>query len=524
MHILPDRSICGLRRRPRAGTTARIAAAGLSVFCCAAVLWAAAGKAAAEPVTLTIVHFNDLDRMEERRGRGGMARLAAVVAAERRRAEHLLVTFAGDAISPSLMSGIDKGAHMIGLLNRLGLAAMALGNHEFDFGPEVARRRVAEAAFPVLAANVREPGGAPFAGTTASIAVSAGRFRIGIFGLTTAATPAVSSPGDVVFRPAAETAVEQARALHAAGADLVIALAHTGAAEDAEIRALGVVDVLLSGDDHVLKTEYDGRTLFAESGAQADRVTVIDLLLDETGPPGAERVVWSPSWRVVDTAGVAPDPATAAVVAAHLGTLSKDLDVAVGAVSTGLDSRRAAVRGGEAAIGNLFADAVRWATGADVAVLNGGGIRAARVYAPGARLTRRDVLSELPFGNRTVVIELAGRQVAAAIEHGLGGVEKRAGRFPHVSGLRVVYDPGRPPGRRIVDIRSGGAPLDPDAAYTLATNEFMARGGDGYAVFAGAKRIVDERAGGLLAGQVIRYIAERGTVAPRIDGRMRAAE
>ena len=89
----------------------------------------AAGSAGAEPTRLTIVHFNDLDRMEEKRGRGGVAKLAAVIEAERQRSDNVLVTFGGDTISPSLMSGFDKGAHMIDLLNRLGLTAMAIGNH-----------------------------------------------------------------------------------------------------------------------------------------------------------------------------------------------------------------------------------------------------------------------------------------------------------------------------------------------------------------------------------------------------------
>ena len=109
-----------------------------------------AGNSFAEPVEMTIVHFNDLDRMEESGGQGGVARLAAVIKSERANSDNVLVTFAGDTISPSLMSGFDKGAHMIELLNRLDLTAMAIGNHEYDFGPDVAKQRFAEANFPIL--------------------------------------------------------------------------------------------------------------------------------------------------------------------------------------------------------------------------------------------------------------------------------------------------------------------------------------------------------------------------------------
>ena len=125
---------------------------------------------------------------------------------------------------------------------------------------------------------------------------------------------------------------------------------------------------------------------------------------------------------------------------------------------------------------------MRAATGADLALTNGGGIRANKIYAPGTTLTRRDILSELPFGNKTVVLEMAGRDIVAALENGLGKIEDGAGRFPHVSGLSVSYDPSRPAGERVLAVTRGGAPLDLDATFTLATNDYMAGGGDGYDV------------------------------------------
>ena len=489
----------------------------------ATALAAGAGTALAAPAKLTIVHFSDLDRMEERNGRGGVARLAAVIKAERERAENLLVTFAGDAISPSLMSGFDKGAHMIDLLNRLGLSAMALGNHEFDFGPAIARQRISEAAFPVLGANNRDADGEIIDGARVSMMFEVDGFRVGMFGLTTVGTAVKSSPGSVVFLPVVDVAAEQARMLRDAGAHLVIALAHTDADEDAALLAQGAIDILLSGDDHVLRIQYDRGVLFAESGEQADRVTVIELHLDEIESRGETRFAWSPSFRVIDTANVAPDPELAAATAAYLDRLSQELDVEIGSTRTEIDSRRAAVRGGEAAIGNLIADAVRLATGADIALTNGGGIRANRIYAPGTVLTRRDILRELPFGNKTIVIEVTGRDVVEALEHGLAGIGTGSGRFPHVSGLEVAYDPGKPPGKRVIAVLRNGRHLDPRRTLTLATNEFLGRGGDGYRMFAKKRRIVDANAGTLMATQVIRHIAARGTVAPRVDGRLRIA-
>ena len=114
------------------------------------VLSLLASPIAAEPLFLTLVHINDWDRMAGRKGAGGAARIAAVVAEERARAKtaggHAIVTFGGDMISPSLMSGIDKGAHMIALADAIGIDIGTVGNHEFDFGAEILRKRLSSRA------------------------------------------------------------------------------------------------------------------------------------------------------------------------------------------------------------------------------------------------------------------------------------------------------------------------------------------------------------------------------------------
>ncbi|MCA8906939.1 MAG: 5'-nucleotidase C-terminal domain-containing protein [Rhodospirillaceae bacterium] len=178
------------------------------------------------------------------------------------------------------------------------------------------------------------------------------------------------------------------------------------------------------------------------------------------------------------------------------------------------------MRTGEAAFGNLVADAMRAAVGADIAITNGGGIRADRDYPAGSVLTRRDIQEELPFGNRTVLLELTGADVLAALETGFSGIEEGAGRFPQVSGLAVGYDPTRPAGARVVSVTVGGAPLDPAATYRVATNDFLARGGDGYAALTHGRTLIDPTSGGLMATQVIDHIATAGTVAPTVEGRL----
>ena len=140
------------------------------------------------------------------------------------------------------------------------------------------------------------------------------------------------------------------------------------------------------------------------------------------------------------------------------------------------------MRGREAAIGNLIADAMRERTRADAAIMNGGGIRGGKVYEPGTAITRRDVQAELPFGNHLVALDVKGSDLRLAIENGLSRLPAAAGRFPQVSGMTVEFDPRQPAGSRVLTITVGGAPLDANKTYRVAVNDFMARGGDGYSL------------------------------------------
>jgi 2',3'-cyclic-nucleotide 2'-phosphodiesterase (5'-nucleotidase family) len=180
------------------------------------------------------------------------------------------------------------------------------------------------------------------------------------------------------------------------------------------------------------------------------------------------------------------------------------------------------VRTGESAIGNLIADAMRNKTGASIGVMNGGGIRGGKVYPAGSTITRRDVLAELPFGNRVVTIDVRGRDLRAALENGFSRLSDAAGRFPQVSGLNIEFDPRRPPGKRIVSIKVNNAPLSPNRMYRIATNDFLARGSDGYDQFGKAKPLLPADDSPLLANEVMTYLRQLGTVRRGVEGRIDA--
>lgn len=491
-----------------------------------AVVWLA-GPLAAAPAKLVILHLSDWDRIEAVDGAGGAARIAATIKAEKAKAAEtgatVLVTFGGDMISPSLLSGIDQGAHMIDMANTVGLDYAVLGNHEFDFGPEILKARLAESTFRWLAGNVSENGQPNFPGAADATIIEIGGYKIGILGLTTPDTVLLSSPGPgVTFEPYASAGPRITKVLRDQGADLVIALSHDDYTDDLELmQAVPGIDIVLGGHDHLALTHYDGQHAVLKAGSQGTFVGRLRLTVDRVEGRDGPKVVWTPDFAQIHTSAVAPDPEVQGKVEGYLAKLNAELGQPVGTTTTELDSRRATVRGGEAAIGNLIADAMRAAVDADVAITNGGGIRGDTTYPAGTTLTRKAVLAELPFGNRTLKLELTGADLLAALENGVSQVEDGGGRFPQVSGLSFEYDADKPAGSRVGAVTVGGNPLDPSAAYTLATNDFMARGGDGYASLATARVLVDVRSAKLMASQVMDHVAALGTVAPTVEGRIR---
>ena len=150
----------------------------------------------------------------------------------------------------------------------------------------------------------------------------------------------------------------------------------------------------------------------------------------------------------------------------------------------------------------------------DVAMLNGGGIRSDRVVQPGP-LTRRDVASLLPFGNVVVVLEVTGRQLREALEHGLAQRDREGGGFLQIGGVALTFDPSRAAGSRIVTAKVGDAPLDPERRYTAAVVEYLVRGGDGFTSFRDARVLTDAASGPILADVLL---------APVVDGRIRATQ
>ena len=484
------------------------------------VLLATAAPVLAEPVKITLLGVGDVYNFAGVGGQGGFAKLNAVARAERAANPNMLYLFDGDMLSPSLMSGFDKGQNTIDLTNLVPFDLAVPGNHEFDFGPENFAEKMAASKYPWAAINITNKDGSPVAGLGGVMMKEVAGVRIALIPVAQDTSPEVASTGDLVFGDTVDMGIAAAKQARKDGADLVVGVVQTNIYNDLKLVRSKAFDVVLSGDDHSYGTSYDGITAYVETGIDARLLSPVDLMVEVTEQDGKRVVKWSPAFRFIDTAFVTADPETQAAVDVYTRQLDDTLNVQIGTAATAMDSRRNVVRGQESTMGNLIADAMRAATGADIAIMNGGGIRADRTYDAGATLTRRDILTELPFGNITQLIEIPGAQVLAALENGVSQVDKGAGRFPQVSGLTFVYDPGAGAGNRVSGVMVAGAPLVADKLYRVAVNDYILGGGDGYAALGGGRLINGTVAGALVANDVMAYVEKLGTVKAAVEGRI----
>lgn len=427
----------------------------------------------------------------------------------------------GDDLGPSLMSSIFRGQHVIESLTAAGLDVETLGNHEFGHGPEQLRALIPTAGFPFVTANVRDAtSSSAFAsdlGVRTWLIKEVAGVRIGFTGLAPANTANITNVGpNVRVLDPIEAMRQVVPEMRAAGAHVVVLLSHL-CSDDTEGLVARVNGIDVAVGDHCSRALETPRvvngTIVSRRGDELRLLGQLDLYV-----AGGRVARFTYMQHTVSPNGPI-DEAVAAITARYKDALDPELLAELGVTDVPLDATREVVRGAESAAGNLAADALRSWGNADVALQNGGAIRGERVFGPGV-LLKRDIAEMLPFANYAVVLRLSGSDLLAALENGVSRVEQSDGRFPQVSGLEFIWNPEIPAGLRVREVVVGGQALDLEATYTVATNDFMASGGDGYSMLRDAEVVVPGQAGPLLTNLVMEYIQEQGAVSPGVEGRI----
>ena len=483
-------------------------------------------------ITLTILHTSEhhgtLQPIESGpfKGLGGVARRAAVIERIRKESERVLLVDSGDLLVGTAMSSVFRGTADIAVMGLMRYDAVAVGNHDLDFGVEHLRSLRKKATFPFLCTNLRPKK----AGACERFVVkSVGPLRIGFLGLV-----GKRSYPDLFSRSALREVdfIDPVAAAKAAAAELrgrvelLVAITHQETEEDLSLaRAVPELDVLIgghtSGFDGLFPAEAStpvrGRVdplprgpIFVKTYQQGRTLGRLDLVYDR-GLRAAEA-------RNLPVDSSLPEEEK---VSSLVQTYARQLDAVsnrvLGQAQVYLAGDIPRIRHQETNFGNLLTDLARRHTGTDIALFNSGLIRGS---IPAGPVTLKRVMEALPYDGSLISFKLTGMQLREAMENSVSQLSSDSGRFLQVSGLTYLFDSSAPAGSRVKEIRIQEAPLDPARQYSVVVDQFIAEGGDGYAVFAQGHERVDHQ---LPLRDLLTSALKAGPITAREEGRIRMA-
>jgi len=511
--------------------------AGFAVASALVAAWASAAG-----ITITVLHTNDLHAHVESvtiKGKqyGGYARLASAILEQRAASENPLLIDAGDVFQGTLYFNVYEGLADLSFLNLMGYRAMAVGNHEFDRGPQPLATFAKMANFPLVAANLdvsQEPLLKDL--VKPSVVTEVGGEKIGIVGVTTPDLPTISAMGPTVrmkeLVKSVQTAVDD---LTKQGVDKIILLSHCGFGVDLQTaREVRNVDMIVGGHSHTLlgDVKIEGVTpsgnpypTIVKDAAGQDILVVqawewgkvlgkIRLTFDDKG----KVTDWSKDGPIVIDESLPENPFVAQIIAAFQRPILALQTQKVGESQSNLT--RDPVDNGDSTMGNVVADAMLELTASQdvvAAFMNAGGVRRGLEAGP---ITYGQAIEVQPFGNTLILIDVTGAELKAALEHG-------ASRFPEFSGgtlypsrgTSYVVDATQPVGSRVVQIVVAGQPWSAEKTYRICVNSFTAGGGDDHATLKSAPgRRVDT--GFIDVDALIEYLKKHNPVTMQNENRL----
>ena len=460
-------------------------------FCIGLAFALTAVPGRAESIRVTVLHTNDIHgwimprpaafhAADPRRAVGGAAALAAY--SKTVKGPKLLLD-AGDWFQGTPEGGLRDGRAMAEVFNAVGYDVLEVGNHDFDNGEGRLESIIKDIRAPVLCANVYRGAGERAPECKPWIVKDVAGVKIGIFGLLTTSMKALQFADNIAglaFRSPVEEAKEDVAALRAQGATVIIALSHLGLERpdgppfdgDQTLAAqVDGIDLIVGGHSHTALPEgvrdATHGTLIVQAGSELTRVGEVSLEID----PASRKVVKS-SARLVDLwpDAVGADPAVAKVVSGFSSEVDRLFDVVVATAAQPLARAR-----GESPLGDWMADCERQWAHADLAIINGGGIR---TDIPAGPVTRRQIYEIMPFNNRMVTLVMNGKAVKALLDQAAGRPNSA-----QISGAKMSFHHASVAGSRVAAVSVAGKPLAASATYRVATMDFLAKGGDGYTAF-----------------------------------------
>ena len=427
--------------------------------------------------------------------------------------------FGGNSLAPSPLSSLDRGTHIIDILNSLEPDAMSVTKREFSYFEDELSLRAYEAAFPIVTSNVYDKRSkANVDGLLSTVIVEQRDVKVGIISVLDESAISDYLLKQVVILDPQKAITTSAQALREQGADVLVLMYSFNFSFIDQLLTNQVVDLTMSTSP--LFTSFLNEKMPKHPNAVVlNKLNYLaEIHLEFTGRPStAPRVTWTSK----ELSSFPSDPIVAGQVKGYTSRLNRLLNQPIATVTKDFQTLRTSVRSEENAFANLVADTLRTFANADIALINGGIIRGNRSYAQGQRLTRRDIAEELPFRSKVAVLTITGQQLKQALENGISTIEQTRGRFPQVSGIQVTYDPSKVAGERITSLKINGKAINNTRAYKLATTDYLANGGDGYHVLDACPKIaLGYMDPPMLVDVFIDSIRERDTLGPVLNARL----
>ena len=464
---------------------------------------------------------------------GGSARAAWLFDEAERRNPNTLILDGGDSPYNTDLANISLGKSSVDVMNAQGYDATVLGNHDFDYSFDNLLSLADRAEYAMLSANTYWKDGTYPEQFEPYIVKEVGGVKVAIVGLTddgSKATTHYANTQDIDFHDQWEVGQEVV-AQADAEADVVIMLSHLHGGNNTVPTRIDGIDMEIGGGNDIFgrPLNIEG-TVVVNPGGVGTCVNQTNLNLKDG------EVLGYTFNQIILSSDVPEDAEVKAIIEDYQADLDAQMEVVIGQCASDIAWSSPLVRTQESPLGNLAADALRDYCDADIAIQNGGGIRAGLTAGD---VTVGDVFAMLPFDNKVTLVEVTGQTVWDALENGVDGYPTTNGKFPQVSGIKYTFDGSKPAGERIVSVTlEDGTPLDLDAWYTLACNDFMCGGGDGYTMLnvfnpddgnehnsetaaqdlPGCKLVY--RTNDYYRTVVSEYIKAQGSIAPALDGRI----
>lgn len=450
---------------------------------------------------------------------GRYAELKTLVQSQRKQNPKTFLLFGGGTIGPSALSNLDRGAHIIDILNSVEPDVMGVAKSEFTFSEDNLSLRAYEAMFPLVASNIIDtrikdtPDG-----LLQYELIRKNDLTLGFISVLHESLIQEYLVRNIQLEDPKQSILNKVSQLRDAGADLVVLHYYYPFEFVPELLASGQIDLAFNSSTRIEQNNRDELSKY-------ERIVLLD------GPDKAAianfKINVEKKLQFINTehhalSDFTPDEGVQSLVKDYEDRVNRLLDDQVGIWVNQVSTRREEIASSENEFANFVVDTIRDFTNADIALINGGSIRGDTIHTKGSEITRRTIVTELPYRSTLRVLMVTGENLKQSLEYGLSGIDALKGRFLHVAGLKLVFDSSKPIGSRLIEVTVAGKPLNLKHHYSVATNNYLSRGGDGFSMLKDSPRVANSEMENLLliSDLVLRAIRIKGSLDSIKDQRL----